>query len=69
MYSSTIAPNAQQIVSRKDMLKMSKLRRRAMLVDELDQFEDDARATKPQPIADAAAPPRRAHALSLTNEP
>jgi hypothetical protein len=33
MYSRITAPNAQQIVSRKDMLKMSKLRRRAIVVD------------------------------------
>ena len=53
MYSSTIAPNAQQIVSRKDMLKMSNCLRRAMFRQHAYQFERHTRGTESQHVTDA----------------
>src|SRR5688572_22333796 len=53
MYSRITAPNAQQTVSRKDMLKTSKLRRRAIVVHDLYELERHARAAEPHAIADA----------------
>ncbi len=68
MYSRTMAPKAQQIVSRKDMLKMSK-RRRCMLVDELDDLENDARAHPAASDRRVATPPAPCTRCSFTNEP
>ncbi len=45
-----MAPKAQQIVSRKDMLKISK-RRRCMLIDHLDHLQHDAGRAEAHAIA------------------
>src|SRR5829696_8854709 len=52
MYSRTSAPNAQQIVSRNDMLKMSNFLR-AMFRQHAYEFEHDPRRAKTQHVPDA----------------